>query len=257
MSNFNLAKLFVFLGPLIFFAGTEYVLFNPRHFLNVFYLITLITVILLLGVIKPNLRQKEKIKYFILPFLYIISLASFVVLLKNNLTAHVFSFIASSIYGWLLWVIASLMAARDGKTKQFYGRFYDVFIICTFLLFCSALLSLQTYLDLAPWIILLLLFIISALLFYQRLWFYDIMKREWWVEIVAFGFLMTQIAWATLFWPIANLPVAFFLLVVFYSLANVWSLALTHTLTAKSLKKVLWLSALVVVVVLASTRWIL
>lgn len=250
-------KLLVIFGPLIFLGGIEYILLNPRKFFAVFVAIIIVTVILLLGIIKPQLRQKEKIKYFILPFIYILSLGSFVTLLRNDVVAHIFAVAASLVYGWFLWVVFRVMLAEEGKQKQFYARFYDIFILVTFFLFVSSIYSWHVYLALPPWLIMILLFVISSLLFYEHLWFFDIMKREWWPHIIAFGFLFTQAGWVVMFWPISNLSIAFFLLAVFYALSQIMSQALTHSLNKKSLQKVLFLSLIVVLITLGTSQWTL
>ncbi|MFH1509305.1 MAG: hypothetical protein ABIE68_04020 [bacterium] len=253
--KFDPNKIFVFFSPLILLAGTEYVLRNPRSFIAIFAAIILLTSIMLLGIIKPHLRQKEKLKNFILPILYIISLGSFVALLRNEMIAHIFLVIASLIYGWMLFVINNMMTTSEGKQKEYYGKYFEIFILFTFFFFVSAIYSFRIFLDLPPWSIMLPLFLISAALFYERLWIYDVMKREWWKEVVIIGFLIAEVGWVIMFWPITNLAIAFTILTVYFALSQIMAQSLTYTLNRAAIIRTLTISLIAVIITISTSQW--
>jgi hypothetical protein len=90
---------------------------------------------------------------------------------------------------------------------------------------------------------------------YQFFWQRRLLTSETWIYVPVAGLVFTEITWALTFWPTGFVPRGMVLFVLFYCFVGLVRLYIGKNFVFNTVKKYLIVSAIVLSLVLGTTKW--
>ncbi len=159
----------------------------------------------------------------------------------------------------LTTVLFYIICLNLNLNKEKYILGYNLLIFTTlfssFLIF-SAIWAFYLYFDtFLPWMVMILIFLVSFLLIYQALFLSERICIHLWLYALIASLILAETAWALIFWPTGYLISGIILAVIFYIFWGLISHYFEETLTKRVVLEYIILGTIVLIIILRSTPW--
>lgn len=241
---------------LISFFGFETMLnFRSSLFWFIcFFLIVLLMMIV--SVIKICRIKSDRHHHIFFPFFCFLSGVIFFVFIPGGAFQQVYAVLASLFFGALLFYIGNFILGHTEvkKTYRHLTLFDIVALIFSFLSY-SSLFGLYLFLAWSTWLLIFLSFILSIILFYYYFWYHRISHAKNLLYYFIFGLVALEVAWSMTFWSTGYLARGLVLFIIFYLFSGLLKHHHQKTLTKSMVREYLITAAVVLALVLGTTRW--
>lgn len=242
--------IFIFLAPLLILSFFEIFFFKPSFFYWALAMVNLTIVISLKKIGGRKIFSWEFWKSFILPFIFINSLAAYSLILSTKAIAHIL-FSADAIFiFYYLKNIGRENNERFLENISSYGGFLTVFFSLSFLYGLKSFLGIPVLFLITASIIVILLAV------YEVLWANRIPLKFGGVYLFLVSLLLIQLTWVLYFLPLSYNFLGLIMAICYYIIIGIIKPFLRGALTKKTVKLYLICGLAGITAVLLSAKWL-
>lgn len=250
------SRFLILLIPVIILLLLESFLIKPK----IFYLALVLSVFLIFFTVrqftKASLISKQWWNFIILPAFFTISLALYSTMISHKIFIQFLFFLNTlfiyyylkNIYYYLLY--PGFYKSQSLENMSAYGNFLVIFFSF------SAIYSLQSFLNIPIWLLMIAALLISALVIYHVLWINKINFKDSLIFILICALLLIEMAWAITFLPLNYNAVGLVIAVCYYMLIGLIRFYLRGQISKKIIKLYLSLGFVSIFIILLTSRWI-
>ena len=241
----------------IFVIGNKFIWW----FFIIFILIILISLLWTVGLPFRKWFSREIIthsSYLVLPFIFTTTSLLFLSLIRSAILQQLFIFGSTLFFYIILIGIRGVILNLDYKIKPrlTYNILSLSTLISSFLIY-SLVWAFFRDLSLPVWLVLLIFFFITVLLFYQIFHLFCSLRRRSIIYAIFSALVIIEVVWILCFWPIEYYFLGVLLTIVFYVLWGMIHHKLENKLNRKIIIEYLIVSLIIFFIILRTSLLVL
>lgn len=244
------------LVPLLAFLLSEAYFFWPRFIYAAAVLAVLSFVFLARQFARAGNLYHDRYNFMILPSVFHVGLLAFSTTVSGAVLVQallVFGLVFLYLYFRTLFVLTQRPESYRAETLgnlSSYGNFLAIFFIATLLY------SLQSFLNIQVWIMIMLLLLSIVLAVYQILWVNGVNRRIAYFYVLLAGLALSELAWSISFLPLNYFVSGLIFSIYYYMLIGMIRFYLLNQLNAKLVKIYLLFGILSIGAVMMTAHWL-
>jgi len=249
-------RLLVFICPSLIILGLESLFLNIELIYIIAPILFLIILISLKLLIKAKFYSRDFWEFFILPFLFFITLSSVLFIVGSDWFRHILIFIFAFIFGLYLENIFIFFYRPLQYQALSFENFFSFLNIIVFFLTVISLNAFGIFLNAPLYLASIILIVVNSLLILQSFWANKIRNR-----LKLFYLLILNLIVLELFWCINFLPANFYvnsaiITILFYFIWEIFKAKLNEKFEIKFIWRFALMTLFLLLLVIITSRWI-
>lgn len=242
-------------GFLIFIILME-IIKHPDFFYYLTPALFLIIILAVLFLTTKNIKSKKFWYFLISPALYLLGILSFIIFIELAWLKIFLAIVLSLILSLFLENI--YLYNYNFEKYQTYGlqNFSNYLNLITVFFLFSSFFGFIIFLQIAVWLLLLAVAIISVLTVYQTMWVSRIELNRSWLYLMVITLLMAQGFWILAFLPTSIYVNGLILAAIYYLLVGLSLNRLLGILDRSVIKRYITVTVVVLTITLITAKWI-
>ena len=203
-----------------------------------------------------------RIMTVLLPILFFIGFGLFSVLLAGNFWLNLGLSLFFSLVAYLIFITENIFLVAIGfKTVPLYRAAYTMSLIITLFSAFFLFSSLSSF-NLIYWMNMLVVFGLSAMIFWYQFWSIAIelpddgKEKNRWAYVLVPSWLLSQLALVYSFWPVGLFRGSIYLVAMIYVISGLYQADLRERLFKRTWLTFIWIGIAVILGTVILTRWI-
>ncbi len=252
----RLARVITILLPLFSFVGLELIIIKSAWFFYILVAMNVLLVISLYFFLKTSHYYKSFFRVLVLPLFLLNSTVLYISVLTNSSLRQ----LVNALFLVILFIFLRNLYIYLFKPLKYSLQsleninFFASFLILFYIM--KGVLSLQSFVNIETWQILLLMFVVIFVLLLQLFWFHKIKLKNNFLFSTLLTLSLVEIIYASIFLPQTYSIIALFVAIVFYVIVGLCLFYLKFKLNKRLLKMYIGLFLIALIVIFLSSRWI-
>jgi hypothetical protein len=249
-------RLLVIICPALLFLGLEFLFANISLVTIIIPVLLLIILISLKLLIKSRFFSRDFWEFFILPFLFFITLTSVLFIVDSIWLRHALIIIFAFIFGLYLENIFIFFFRPAQYQADSFENFSAFLNLIVFFLTAINLNAFGIFLNAPLWLVSLILIIVSTLLIFQSFWANQVRSKLKLLYLVILNLMILEFFWCINFLPGNFYVNSTILTILFYFTWEIFREKLMDKFETKSVWRFAIISLTLILLIVITSQWI-